>query len=105
MKREFKIRNRESYLARDPRLNELVAIVEEGQDRKPVAVAKQAFDYFYYKNRESFKGLKIFCEPYKLNKTKNITRLVLLIFYLLLELKQLFMESMLLRSLKIFLLL
>ncbi|EOB3407620.1 hypothetical protein ACIJDF_002711 [Enterococcus hirae] len=74
MKREFKIRNRESYLARDPRLNELVAIVEEGQDRKPVAVAKQAFDYFYYKNRESFKGLKIFCEPYKLNKTKKYNK-------------------------------
>lgn len=48
MKRKFKIRNRESYLARDPILNELVAIVEEGQDRKPVAVAKQSFDYFYF---------------------------------------------------------
>ncbi len=32
--------------------------------KKPVAVAKQGFEYFHYKNRESFKGLKMFCAPY-----------------------------------------
>ncbi|HGF8211431.1 TPA: hypothetical protein QFD67_002200 [Enterococcus faecium] len=74
MKRELEIRNRESYLAKDPKLNELVTIVEGGKDRKTVAVAKQAFDYFYYKNCESFKELKIFCAPYKLNKTKKYNK-------------------------------
>ena len=70
MKREFEIKNREIYLAKDPKLNELVTIVEGGKDRKTVAIAKQAFDYFYYKNCESFKDLN--CQI-KLDRSSILT--------------------------------
>lgn len=74
MRRNFEIRKRESYIAKDPQLNELKVIVEGTQERKPLAVAKQAFEYFHYKKNTSFEELKIFCAPYKLNKTKKFDK-------------------------------
>ncbi|PEH49514.1 hypothetical protein [Enterococcus faecium] len=74
MNKKFEIRKRGSYEAKDPELNHLASIVDGNLERKKVAVTKNGFDYFQYKNSESFKELKAFCAPYKLQKTKKYSR-------------------------------
>ena len=71
--KKFVVRTRDSYVASDIELRNLVNIVEENPaDILPLsAAAKVTFSFFHYDDRSMIGRLEEFCMPFKIQKTKK----------------------------------
>ncbi|MGL9810073.1 hypothetical protein [Enterococcus sp. DIV0970a] len=74
--RKFVVRTRDSYVASDIELRNLVNVVEEKPaDTLPLsAAAKGTFSFFHYDDRSLIGRLEEFCMPFKIQKTKKFEK-------------------------------